>query len=151
MWEKHFFLPFQLFLCDFNPFVFLEKLCPNMTKNFLRWQTCSWVLPGALNSTLNNLVCLWSDWASLSCDGSQVMHEVVWSVVGLVQFPHAREGLGFCYRFANRTWNPTLLCVDQTCRTAVEYTSHNLDVMGFNPSGCWAFFSSFPTIVSNCL
>ena len=33
--------------------------------------------------------------------------------------------------------------------TAVERMPHNLEVMGWNPFGCWAFFSSssFPTFI----
>ena len=29
------------------------------------------------------------------------------------------------------------------CGTAVEYTSCDLDVVGFNPSECWTFFYPF--------
>ena len=37
----------------------------------------------------------------------------------------------------------TSLIDDCSCRTVVEHTPRDLEVVGLNPTGCWAFYSSF--------
>ena len=77
-------------------------------------------------------------WSNQGCPGNFLTH--------LITFFHSHHRLVRVLKKISVSPLPSTM--GRGCSTAVEHTPHNQEVLGLNPSGCWAFFYFYLFLLS---